>query len=234
MPYVNDAVENKVMGAVNTDKANGIVISVKDGRLVANETATLTLSDVYTLDYADETANGASTIGETLAKLTYGEDYTVQWQYLDNAGAYAEDYAAASWSDIGNANAIDAKVTAIQGRAYRAVITVTGSDPTLASYNQVTEPVAGRRTYYSNVLTAGDSNITLNISITTSNTGLGYEGIVEGETATIHTLMAGGSVTPISSVTVTVTPKGEEDTVVFTKTENNVNGNVRFDWNTAV
>lgn len=233
--YVADN-ENKASGTVT----DGINITA-NGSLVANETnVTLTLSDIYTLDHAIN-----------LSKLVYGTDYTVQWQKLDNAiqnqdkdtsgNVISGSYTTTNkWSDInGEINRSYTISSVVQDAAYRAEITVTNTAPVQGSAQGVLQDDAddmttGRKVYYSNVLVVGAGQATVTTNITTSaNTKFNEEGIVEGETVTIHALVAGASnVTPISNLTVTVTPKGSSD-VVFTDELTTVNGYNAFTWNTT-
>lgn len=222
--YVNSTVENKAVTCSN-DHASGIYISVIDGALNANETnVTLQLSDVYTLDHDD-----------ALSKLAFGTDYTVQWQKLSNAAAYT-DYAAstAPWANIPGKTNTTCDLVVEQGAAYRAVITVgPETDINRGSYTKVDQDIDGRQVYYSNVLVAGSGDLDLTVTINTSKTEDGFEGIVEGETVTINTFASGATnTTPISELTVTVTKQGETDPV-FEKVKTDVNGYTSFDWATT-
>ena len=234
--YVADN-ENKASGTVT----DGINITA-NGSLVANEpNVTLTLSDIYTLDHSNATVNGVD-----LSKLKYGTDYTVQWQKLDNAIQNQDKDASGTvisgsytttdkWSNISGETGRSYTISSVvQDAAYRAMITVTGTPITKGSFTEVDQAVAGRKVYYSNVLVVGAGQATVTTNITTSdNTNFNEEGIVEGETVTIHALVAGASnVTPISNLTVTITPKGSSD-AVFTDELTTVNGYNAFTWNTT-
>lgn len=216
--YVNDAVEN-VTGFFDATDDNGIVISVDGGAVLANETSvTLTISDIYTLDHPD------------LAALKYGVDYDVKWQILNNVAVYEDDLASAPWEDLG-VTGLTCKLNPVkQGSAYRAVVTALESVPTMGSYSEIAQDVSGRRVYYSNILMTSDGETTLTVTINTSNTDEGYEGIVEGETVKINTYAAGASgTTPISQITATVEKDGEK---VWTETKTDVNGYTYFEWPT--
>lgn len=229
--YVNSDYENKqnFVTEDNYSKDQGIIATVIGDRFAANETATLKLQPVYTLDYADDT------VGETIAKLTYSQDYTIQWQQLPNAGAYtAETIGTASgWQNLTGESNGTCRITVQQGYAYRAVITVKDADPVRASYEEFDQEIAGRQVYYSNIIMAGDGDLTLNVAVTTASSEANWEGIVQGEEVTFHTLMSGATgLTPIANVAITV--KDEADETVFSDNENNVNGNVRFEWKPTV
>lgn len=236
--YVADN-ENKASGTVT----DGINITA-NGSLVANETnVTLTLSDIYTLDHAIN-----------LSKLVYGTDYTVQWQKLDNAiqnqdkdtsgNVISGSYTTTNkWSDInGEINRSYTISSVVQDAAYRAEITVTNTAPVQGSaqgvlQNDADDMTTGRKVYYSNVLVVGAGQATVTTNITTSaNTKFNEEGIVAGETVTIHALVAGASnVTPISNLTATILPQGVTDPAlaVFTDEVTTVNGYNAFTWDTT-
>ena len=220
--YVNADVENKTVTPAK-EHTNGIYIWVNDGALNANETnVTLKLSNVYTLDHAID-----------LSKLAYGTDYTVQWQILANAAAYSDKAAAdVPWTNIDGETSTTCAIQVAQGAAYRAVITVKDTDIAKGSYTMVDQNIDGRQVYYSNILVAGEGAATVTVTTNTSNTADGYEGIVEGETVTIHTFVSGATnTTPISEMTVTVTD--ESATEVFKEVKYNVNGHMPFDWTTS-
>lgn len=213
--YVNSDYQNKVTTVTDYEKEQGIVIT---GQLTANEAAVLTLSDVYTKDYAD--------VSDDLAKLVYGTDYTVQWQKLPNAAAYGDVAGANGWQPINSAAGKTCSITVEDGAAYRAVITVQNTARAKGSYQSLD---GADRTYYSNIVTSGKGDLTLTISTTSSNQNPGYEGIVAGETVTIRALMSGASsTTPIAKLTLTV--KDGADNEVYTTSENSVSGVVAFQW----
>ena len=218
-----------------TSLTNGGIHISANGSLVANETdVALTLQQVYTLDY-----------GIDLSKLVYGTDYTVEWQILENASLYNQSgyYGnTEKWNDIGATGSSYTIGTVPQDAAYRAEITVTNTAPVQGSAQGVLQDDAddmttGRKVYYSNVLVVGAGQATVTTNITTSaNTKFNEEGIVKGETVTIHALVAGAAkVTPISNLTATILPQGVTDPAlaVFTDEKDNVNGYNAFTWDTT-
>lgn len=228
-----DAAEN----TTNTPGPDGITISAEDGKVLANETnVNLKLSDVYTLDHGNATVGAVD-----LSKLAYGVDYTVQWQKLTNAASYASDYAdeEVPWQPITSANGTICQINVEDGAAYRAVITVKDTPIAKGSYTFVDQGTVGtadikdgRQVYYSNILVAADAPATVTVNVNTSNTADGFEGIVEGETVTIHTFASGASgTTPISELTATITDASGAEVDKQVKT--NVNGHVSFDWTAA-
>lgn len=222
-----DAAEN----TTNTPGTDGITISAEEGKVLANETnVNLKLSDVYTLDHNID-----------LSKLAYGVDYTVQWQQLSNAASYTGAYAAKTtpWVNIDGATGVTCQITVKQGAAYRAMITVKDTPIVKGSYTFVDQGTVGtadikdgRQVYYSNILVANPAPPTVTVNVNTSNTADGFEGIVEGETVTIHTFASGASgTTPISELTATITDASGAEVDKQVKT--NVNGHVSFDWTAA-
>lgn len=222
--YVNSGVENVASNTVGQDHTSGIYIYAEEDKVLANETnVNLKLSDVYTLDHNID-----------LSKLAYGVDYTVQWQKLVNAASYSSVYAAADtpWVNIDGATNTTCQINVEDGAAYRAVITVKDTPIAKGSYTFVDQVIDGRQVYYSNILVAADAPATVTVNVNTSNTTDGYEGIVEGETVTIHTFASGASgTTPISELTVTITDANGDEVEKQVKT--NVNGHVSFDWTAA-
>ena len=231
-----DSAEN----TTNTPGTHGIAITTEGGKVLANETkVNLKLSEVYTLDHATDAADKAL--------LAYGTDYTVQWQMLSNAAAYPDKAAKDTpWTSIDSATGTTCQIDVEQGAAYRAVITVKDTPIAKGSFTEVKQAVSGRKVYYSNILVAANAPATLTVNVNTSNTNDGYEGIVEGETVTIHTFTSGATgTTPISQLTVNIYP-GKPEAVaaaaaagtpvapVFTAEKANVNGHVSFDWNKDV
>lgn len=216
--------ENKAAAQSNY----GITITA-NGKLKANESSvTLTLGQVYTLDHPID-----------LSKLTYNTDYTVQWQILENAiqhqdsgstGSYA---ATDKWKDLSGETGTSYTGMMEQDAAYRAKITVKDTPIAKGSYDEVPQTISGRKVYYSNVLVVGVGMATVTTNITTSaNQNFNEEGIVSGETATIHVLASGAAkTTPISTVTATITNGASE--TVFNEKANNVNGYTSFAWDTA-
>lgn len=235
-----DSAEN----TTNTPGAHGIAITAEDGKVLANETnVNLKLSEVYTLDHATDAADKAL--------LAYGTDYTVQWQMLSNAAAYPDKAADGTpWTNITSATGTTCQIDVEHGAAYRAVITVKDTPIAKGSYEKIDQGTVGtadkndgRQVYYSNILVAANAPATLTVNVNTSNTSDGYEGIVEGETVTIHTFTSGATdTTPISQLTVNIYPGKPEEVAaattpvapVFTAEKANVNGHVSFDWNKDV
>ncbi|PWL41812.1 MAG: hypothetical protein DBY43_05015 [Clostridiaceae bacterium] len=216
--------ENKAAAQSNY----GITITA-NGALKANESSvTLTLGQVYTLDHPID-----------LSKLTYNTDYTVQWQILKNALQHQDSSAGSyattdKWEDLPNQTGSSYTGTMEQDAAYRAKITVKDTPIAKGSFDEVTQANPGRKVYYSNVLVVGAGMATVTTNITTSaNQKFNEEGIVSGETATIHVLASGAAkTTPISTVTATITKSGAPDPV-FNEKANNVNGYTSFAWDTA-
>ena len=222
--YAGDS-ENK---ATTTPSTDGITITA-NGKLKANEAGvTLTLGQVYTLDHPID-----------LSKLTYNTDYTVQWQILENALQHQDSGSAGSytsttaWKDLQGQTGMNYTGTMEQDAAYRAKITVKDTPIAKGSFTEVTQTNPGRKVYYSNVLVVGAGMATVTTNITTSaNQNFNEEGIVSGETATIHVLASGAAkTTPISTVTATITNGASE--TVFNEKANNVNGYTSFAWDTA-
>lgn len=228
-----DSAEN----TTNTPGTHGIAITTEGGKVLANETkVNLKLSEVYTLDHATDAADKAL--------LAYGTDYTVQWQMLTNAAAYPDKAKENTpWENITSATGTTCQIDVVQGAAYRAVITVNDTPIAKGSYDEVHQAIPGRKVYYSNILVAANAPATLTVNVNTSNTSDGYEGIVEGETVTIHTFTSGATgTTPISQLTVNIYPGKPAEVAaattpvapVFTAEKANVNGHVSFDWNKDV
>lgn len=227
--YVTNTVENKTVTVADKTHSSGIYIFAEDDTVLANEVnVNLKLSEVYTLDH-----------DEDKSKLAHGTDYTVQWQKLTNASAYPDKAAdTAPWTNITSATGTTCQIKAEQGAAYRAVITVNDTPIAKGSYTEFQQEIPGRKVYYSNILVAANAPATLTVNVNTSNTGKGYEGIVEGETVTIHTFTSGATgTTPISKLTVNIyagkNPATDAEPV-FTAEKADVNGHVSFDWSNGV
>lgn len=227
--YVTDTVENKTVTVADKTHRSGIYIFAEDDTVLANEVnVNLKLSEVYTLDHAEDKS-----------KLAHGTDYTVQWQKLTNASAYPDKAADTTpWTNITSATGTTCQIKAEQGAAYRAVITVNDTPIAKGSYTEFQQEIPGRKVYYSNILVAANAPVTLTVNVNTSNTGKGYEGIVEGETVTIHTFTSGATgTTPISKLTVNIyagkNPATDAEPV-FTAEKADVNGHVSFDWSNGV
>lgn len=228
-----DSAEN----TTNTPGTHGIAITTEGGKVLANETkVNLKLSEVYTLDHATDAADKAL--------LAYGTDYTVQWQMLSNAAAYPDKAADGTpWTNITSATGTTCQIDVEHGAAYRAVITVKDTPIAKGSFTEVQQAIPGHKVYYSNILVAANAPATLTVNVNTDNTSKGYEGIVEGETVTIHTFTSGATgTTPISQLTVNIYPGKPAEVAaattpvapVFTAEKANVNGHVSFDWNKDV
>lgn len=207
----------------------GISITA-NGALKANESSvTLTLGQVYTLDHNID-----------LSKLTYNTDYTVQWQILKNAIQHQDSSSTGSyattdkWEDLPGQTGTSYTGMMEQDAAYRAKITVKDTPIAKGSFTKVDQAIKGRDVYYSNVLVVGVGMATVTTNITTSaNQNFNEEGIVSGETATIHVLASGAAkTTPISTVTATITKSGATEPV-FNEKANNVNGYTSFAWDTT-
>ena len=242
--YVKDTVENKTTVVSNKTHESGIYIYAEDDKVLANEgNVNLKLSEVYTLDHATDAADKAH--------LAYGTDYTVQWQKLTNAAAYPDKAADGTpWTNITSATGTTCQINVEKGAAYRAVITVNDTPIAKGSYEKIDQGTVGtadkndgRQVYYSNILVAANAPATLTVNVNTDNTSKGYEGIVEGETVTIHTFTSGATgTTPISQLTVNIYPGKPAEVAaattpvapVFTAEKANVNGHVSFDWNKDV
>lgn len=234
--YVKDTVENKTTVVSTKTHESGIYIYAEDDKVLANEgNVNLKLSEVYTLDH-----------DIPLSKLTYNTDYTVQWQMLTNAAAYPDKAKENTpWTNITSATGTTCQINVEKGAAYRAVITVNDTPIAKGSYEKIDQGTVGtadkndgRQVYYSNILVAANAPATLTVNVNTDNTSKGYEGIVEGETVTIHTFTSGATgTTPISQLTVNIY-EGKSPaagaTPVFTAEKANVNGHVSFDWNKDV
>ena len=227
--YVKDTVENKTTVVSTKTHESGIYIYAEDDKVLANEgNVNLKLSEVYTLDH-----------DIPLSKLTYNTDYTVQWQMLTNAAAYPDKAKENTpWTNITSATGTTCQINVEQGAAYRAVITVKDTPIAKGSFTEVQQAIPGHKVYYSNILVAANAPATLTVNVNTDNTSKGYEGIVEGETVTIHTFTSGATgTTPISQLTVNIY-EGKSPaagaTPVFTAEKANVNGHVSFDWNKDV
>lgn len=229
--------ENEVYTPVEIPaKADGIMIYADGFVVLENETnIPLKITDVYTLDYADEN------VGETIAKLVYGTDYTVKWQICRNFGAYTADERV--WVDLPDATTANYLVNVEQGAAYRAVVTVADTAPAKGSFTEVQQNAApeldGDKIYYSNILVASKGQADLTVSVNTSDLSDGMEGIVEGETVTIHTYVSGATMTvPISQINWSITDK-DGNAVLKDElgndgiTKTNVNGYVAIDWDTT-
>lgn len=215
------------------DGKEGLMAYVDGNLMVNEENVTLMLSDLYTLDGADDT-----TI-EAISKLTHGTDYTIIWQELTNYESYKNaDLNDAPWTNLNDSDTHQYNVNVKQGAAYRAMITVKDTAPVKGSFTEVLQADAddatsGSKIYYTNILVPTLGQSTLSYNITTDKfTNFNEEGIVEGEKATVHVYINGATeTTPISSLTVSITKKGETEPV-YTDTRYSVNGYTAIDWKT--
>ena len=152
----------------------GIHISKADGLFLANESATLKLSDVYTLDWK---------LGDIVAKLNPNKDYTIQWQKLTGVSEKENrDFARSErWEDITGATGTTLLLKPVeQDTAYRAVITV--KDPATpivkGSFELIDQGTVntkdandGRQVYYSNVMMPTSGEATIAVAVNTNERG---------------------------------------------------------------
>lgn len=217
--------------ATAPDGKDGLMAYVDGNLMVNEENVTLMLSDLYTLDGAE--------VDAVISKLTHGTDYTIIWQELTNYESYKNaDLNDAPWTNLNDSDTHQYNVNVKQGAAYRAMITVKDTAPVQGSFTEVLQADAddatsGSKIYYTNILvpTLGQSTLSYNITSSVQNQE-NSEGIVEGETATVHVYINGATeTTPISSLTVSITKKGETEPV-YTDTRYSVNGYTAIDWQT--
>mgnify|MGYP002795932458 CR=1 FL=1 len=213
------------------DGKDGLMAYVDGNLMVNEENVTLMLSDLYTLDGAE--------VDAVISKLTHGTDYTIIWQELTNYESYKNaDLNDAPWTNLNDSDTHQYNVNVKQGAAYRAMITVKDTAPVQGSFTEVLQADAddatsGSKIYYTNILvpTLGQSTLSYNITSSVQNQE-NSEGIVEGETATVHVYINGATeTTPISSLTVSITKQGETEPV-YTDTRYSVNGYTAIDWKT--
>lgn len=218
----------------------GIHISKADGLFLANESATLKLSDVYTLDWK---------LGDIVAKLNPNKDYTIQWQKLTGVSEKENrDFARSErWEDITGATGTTLLLKPVeQDTAYRAVITV--KDPATpivkGSFELIDQGTVntkdandGRQVYYSNVMMPTSGEATIAVAVNTNERGDNLEGITEGETVTVNVLVSGAvGAVPNATLNVTITADdtkgnatGYEKTFTSKAT---VDGWNAFEWDT--
>ena len=226
--------ENKAYTPTTAPDGKDGLMAYVDGNLMVNEeNVTLMLSDLYTLDGAE--------VDAVISKLTHGTDYTIIWQELTNYESYKNaDLNDAPWTNLNDSDTHQYNVNVKQGAAYRAMITVKDTAPVQGSFTEVLQAdvddaTSGSKIYYTNILvpTLGQSTLSYNITSSVQNQE-NSEGIVEGETATVHVYINGATeTTPISSLTVSITKKGETEPV-YTDTRYSVNGYTAIDWKTEV
>ena len=222
----------------------GIHISKADGLFLANESATLKLSDVYTLDW-----KLGDDLRDIVAKLNPNKDYTIQWQKLTGVSEKENrDFARSErWEDITGATGTTLLLNPVeQDTAYRAVITV--KDPATpivkGSFELIDQGTVntkdandGRQVYYSNVMMPTSGEATIAVAVNTNERGDNLEGITEGETVTVNVLVSGAvGAVPNATLNVTITADdtkgnatGYEKTFTSKAT---VDGWNAFEWDT--
>ena len=223
----------------------GIHISKADGLFLANESATLKLSDVYTLDW-----KLGDDLRDIVAKLNPNKDYTIQWQKLTGVSEKENrDFARSErWEDITGATGTTLLLKPVeQDTAYRAVITV--KDPATpivkGSFELIDQGTVntkdandGRQVYYSNVMMPTSGEATIAVAVNTNERGDNLEGITEGETVTVNVLVSGAvGAVPNATLNVTITAddtKGNETNYKKTFTSKaTVDGWNAFEWDTG-
>ena len=236
----NCADENKNQ---TTDGERGIHISKADGLFLANESATLKLSDVYTLDW-----ELGDDLRDIVAKLNPNKDYTIQWQKLTGATVTRDFANSERWEDITGATGTTLLLKPVeQDTAYRAVITV--KDPATpivkGSFELIDQGTVntkdandGRQVYYSNVMMPTSGEATIAVAVNTNERGDNLEGITEGETVTVNVLVSGAvGAVPNATLNVTITAddtKGNETNYKKTFTSKaTVDGWNAFEWDTV-
>lgn len=218
------------------DGERGIHISKADGLFQANESATLMLSDVYTLDWELD-----DDLRDIVAKLNPNKDYTVQWQKLTGATATRDFANSERWEDITGATGTTLLLKPVeQDTAYRAVITV--KDPATpivkGSFELVDQAVKGRQVYYSNVMMPTSGETTIAVAVNTNERGDNLEGITEGETVTVNVLVS-GAVGAVPNATLNVTIEADDTKGNMTGYEKTftakatVDGWNAFEWDTV-
>ena len=206
------------------DLYDGVIITAKT--LKSDGTSTvITLNPVYTIDANDRDHAIFTTPGDLAAiyTLTAGVDYEVEWQYCANYEAYKQylsDPATydKNWQQVDDSLVSNyCTVEQVQGYAYRAVVTPLGTEKAQQSFQDADR-------IYSNILVveAADARLLTNIRNASSASA-------NGDTVYVDAIVMGGTTTPIGNVTLTVTEK-RTDAVVFTETQNLVNGWTTFKW----
>lgn len=221
----------------------GIHISKADGLFLANESATLKLSDVYTLDW-----KLGDDLRDIVAKLNPNKDYTIRWQKLTGATVTRDFANSERWEDITGATGTTLLLKPVeQDTAYRAVITV--KDPATpivkGSFELIDQGTVntkdandGRQVYYSNVMMPTSGEATIAVAVNTNERGDNLEGITEGETVTVNVLVSGAvGAVPNTTLNVTITAddtKGNETNYKKTFTSKaTVDGWNAFEWDTG-
>lgn len=222
----------------------GIHISKADGLFQANESATLKLSDVYTLDW-----KLGDVLRDIVAKLNPNKDYTIQWQKLTGVSEKENrDFAKSErWEDITGATGTTLLLKPVeQDTAYRAVITV--KDPATpivkGSFELIDQGTVntkdandGRQVYYSNVMMPTSGEATIAVAVNTNERGDNLEGITEGETVTVNVLVS-GAVGAVPNATLNVTIEADDtkgNATGYEKTftsKATVDGWNAFEWDT--
>lgn len=221
----------------------GIHISKADGLFQANESATLKLSDVYTLD-----RELGDDLRDIVAKLNPNKDYTVQWQKLTGATNDRDFAKSKRWEDITGATGTTLLLKPVeQDTAYRAVITV--KDPATpivkGSFELIDQGTVntkdandGRQVYYSNVMMPTSGEATIAVAVNTNERGDNLEGITEGETVTVNVLVS-GAVGAVPNATLNVTIEADDtkgNATGYEKTftsKATVDGWNAFEWDTG-
>lgn len=223
----------------------GIHISKADGLFQANESATLKLSDVYTLD-----RELGDDLRDIVAKLNPNKDYTIQWQKLTGVSEKENrDFANSErWEDITGATGTTLLLKPVeQDTAYRAVITV--KDPATpivkGSFELIDQGTVntkdandGRQVYYSNVMMPTSGETTIAVAVNTNERGDNLEGITEGETVTVNVLVS-GAVGAVPNATLNVTIEADDtkgNATGYEKTftsKATVDGWNAFEWDTG-
>lgn len=241
--------ENKTSAGTNDF---GIHISKKDGAVAAHEFGVLELSPIYTLDakainesttLTDEQKEALIEAIATLNPTGDDKNFSIQWQILTDVDTSKTDYSAETgWTDIaGETGTTLVLKKQSQDTAYRAKITVTDTARVKASHLLLAqdEPAPdGRNVYYSNVLTTGEANSTVSVSLNTSALGENEEGITEGETVTANIFVSGAAnKTPEGQLAVSIKndeTKGNAQNYLKQFTiKNTVNGWNNFAWDTT-
>lgn len=232
--------ENKV---TSTTGDFGIHISKKDGSTAAHENGVLELSSIYTLDKGlDEDLRK---LVATLDAVGADRDFTIEWQMLKDTDTTAAEYGDADrWQTISGENGTTLVLTNLpQDTAYRAKITVTNTAKVQGSAQEIRQSetddtINGRKVYYSNVITTGEANSTVSVSLNTSALGENEEGITEGESVTANVFVSGASgKTPEGALSVSITnDSARGNNVSYSKeltSKNTANGWNAFTWDTT-
>ena len=226
-----------------TGGERGIHISKADGLFLANESATLKLSDVYTLD-----RELSDDLRDIVAKLNPNKDYTVQWQKLTGATNDRDFAKSERWEDITGATGTTLLLKPVeQDTAYRAVITVKNPATPIVkgSFELIDQGTVntkdandGRQVYYSNVMMPTSGETTIAVAVNTNERGDNLEGITEGETVTVNVLVS-GAVGAVPNATLNVTIKADDtkgNATGYEKTftsKATVDGWNAFEWDTG-